>query len=146
MFCRYEAWENVDSARGDRKVVVTPTILLATIFEDAHATPFRSISRGQLLEPDGAVGDAVGCLVSRFRGQVIQQDHSGAITGEILLDRQEVAPISERALSHEANFRETVEHHATRLRALDSINNLLGRLAKLKVIRLEKALLLFLDQ
>src|ERR1700719_1716957 len=32
MFGCYEAWENVDTASGDRKVVVAPTILLATIF------------------------------------------------------------------------------------------------------------------
>jgi hypothetical protein len=80
------------------------------------------------------VGDAVGGLVPHFRGQVIQQDHGGAMTGEIVLDCEEVAPIPERTLSHKANFGETVEHQATGLRALDSINYLLGRLAKLKVV------------
>jgi hypothetical protein len=68
------------------------------------------------------------------------------MTGEIVLDCEEVAPIPERALSHKANFGKTIEHHATGLHALDSINNLLGRLAKLKVVRIEEALLLFLGQ
>jgi hypothetical protein len=45
------------------------------------------------------------------------------MTSEIVLDREEVATISERTLSHKAHFGETVEHHATGLHALNSINN-----------------------
>src|ERR1700730_13718726 len=127
MFGRYKAWTCLDPARLDREVVVTPAITLPAVFQDAHTASFRTVGGRQFFKPDDAMGDAVGRLVSRFGGKVVQQQHGGTVTSEIVLDREKLAPVSQRALGEKADLGEPVEHHPRGPHALNSIENLLCR-------------------
>ena len=61
-----------------------------------------------------------------------------------MLQREDLAPIAQRALREQADLREAVEHDALRLDPLDRLEDALGRLAELEVGRIEQALLLLL--
>ena len=60
-----------------------------------------------------------------------------------MLDGEDLAPITQRALGQKADFREAVEDHARGLDALDGVENLLRGFTKLQIGRVQQALLLF---
>ena len=86
--------------------------------------------------------DAVHGLVGGFGGQIVEQQNRGAVLREIMLDRQDLPPVAQRALRQQADFGQAVEHHPVRLDALDSLENLLGGFAEFEVGGIEQALLL----
>ena len=124
--------------------MVAPAIFLAAIFEDADAAALGSIGGGQLLEPDDAVRDAVDRLVGRLAGQIVEEQNGRAAADEEVLDREDLTPIAQRALSEQADLGEAVQHDAPGVHALDDVENLLGHLAELEIGGIKKALLLIL--
>ena len=87
-------------------------------------------------------GDAVHRLVERLGGQVVEQQHGRAVAREIVLQRQDLAAVAQRALRQQADLGQAVEHDARGLGALDRLEDQLGGLAELEVGRIEQALLL----
>ncbi len=88
--------------------------------------------------------DAVHGLVERIGGQVVEHQHGRVVAREVVLERQDLAAIPQRALREQTDFGQAVEHHARRLDRLERLEDALGRLAQLKVGRIEQALLLVL--
>ncbi len=66
----------------------------------------------------------------------------GAEICEIMLDRQDLAAIAQRALRQQPDFGKAVQHHPARLRAIDGREDLLGGLAQFEIGGIEQALLL----
>ncbi len=101
-----------------RKVVIALADGSSAIFGDPKPPTFGAVVGRQLLQLNDAVDDAVGGLVRRFGSQIVEQQHGRAPTGEIVLDRQKLPPISQRALREKADLGQTVEDYPDRLRAL----------------------------
>ena len=133
MLRRHQPREDVDAAGPDREIVKTAAIALPAILQHAQTPTLGAEGGRHFLEPDDPVGDAVNRLVRRFRGQIVQHDHRRAMTGEVMLDGEDLAPVAQRTLGQQANFREAVEHHARRLDALDSVEDLARGFAQLEV-------------
>ena len=138
-----QAGENIDPAPGDGEIVIAAAIFLTAIFQDADASSLGAEIGRQFLQMDHAMGDAVYGLVVRLGGQIIQQHHRGAETGEMMLDGQDLAAIAQRALRQKTDFRKTVQHDALGLDPLDLGKNLFGGLAQFQIGGIEQALLLF---
>ena len=92
------------------EVVIAAAEALAAIFDHPQPAPLGAIFGRQLLEPDHAVRDAVHGLVVRLAGQVVEHQHGRAAAREIMLQRQDLAPIAQRALRQQPDFRQAVEH------------------------------------
>ena len=114
----------------------------AAIFEHAHPPPLGAIVGRQLLEPDDAMRDAVDGLVVLLGGQIVEHQHGRILPREIMLQRQDLPPVAQRALREQANFRQAVEHHAVGLVPLERVEDAPRRLAEFEVGRIEQALLL----
>ena len=125
------------------EVVIAATKFHAAIFDDASPAPFRAIGRCQFFQTQHAMGDAVHRLVGDFGRQIVEQHHGGVALREVVLDRQNLPPVTQRALRQQADLGQAVEHHPVRLRALHHFEDLLGGFAELEIGRIEQALLLF---
>ena len=128
----------------DDEVVIAAAKALAAIFDHPQPPPLGAIIGRQLLEPDHAVRDAVHGLVVRVAGEVVEHQHGRAVAREIMLQRQHLAAIAQRALREQPDFRQAVDHDPPRLDLLDRLEDPLGRLAELEVGGIKQALLLLL--
>ena len=66
------------------------------------------------------MGDALELLIVAFAGAIVQQQHGTFASGKILLQAQNLAAITERVTSQQAQLGERIEHDAGRLEALHS--------------------------
>jgi hypothetical protein len=89
-----------------------------------------------------AVRDAMDRAVGGLGRQVVEQDDRGAVSREIMLEREDLTTIAQRALREQTNFREAVDHHPHGLEPLDGIENSLHGFAELEVRRIEQALVM----
>ena len=101
----------------------------AAILDNARTPPFRAVRRRQFLEPQHAVRHAVDGLVADVRRHVVEQQHRGAQICKIVLDRQNLPPIPQRALRQQPDLGEAVQHDPARLHAIDRCENLFRGLA-----------------
>ena len=87
-----------------------------------------------------AVGDAMDRPVGGLGGQVVEQQDGGLVPREIMLEREDLTTIAQRALREQANLRQAVDDHAHGLEPLDGLENSLNGFAELEVGRIEQAL------
>ena len=69
----YQSRVDLQAARLNAEIVVAAAEYMTAILHDAEAATFGPIVRGQLLEPDHAMSDAVRRLVIGFSGEVVQR-------------------------------------------------------------------------
>ena len=118
-----------------------PRYFCPPVLHHPYPAPFRAVVGRQFFQADHAVGDAVHGLVEGFGGQVVQQQHRGVIAHEVMLDRQDLPAIAQRALREQADLRQAVDDHAGRLDPFDHLEDLPGGLAQLQVGGVQQALL-----
>src|ERR1700733_10175997 len=82
-------------------------------------------------------------LLRRFSRSIVEQQDGSAMPREIMLEREDLPSIAQRTLGQQADFGQTVQHDAAGFDTLEYLEDCTGRLAKLKVGRIEQALLLF---
>jgi hypothetical protein len=99
----------------DGEVVIAAAEPPAAIFDDPHPAALGAVFGGQFLQLDHAVGDAVHGLVVDVGGQVVEHQDRGAVLGEIVLQRQDLAAVAQRALGQQPDLRQAVDHHPLRL-------------------------------
>src|SRR5262249_33146984 len=121
MLQRDEAGENVDAARANDHVVVAAAIGLAAIFDDTHAPPLGSVIGRTLFEAYHAVGDAVRGLVHRVGGEIVESEHGGTATCQMVLDGQHLTAVTQRALRQKSDLRQAVDDDAGGMHALDLV-------------------------
>ena len=109
--------KDLHAAGLDDEVVVAAAERLAAILDDPQPPPLGAVVGRQLLQPDHAVRDAVHGLVGRLGGQVVEHQHGRVVPGEIVLQRQDLAAVAQRALRQQADLRQAVEHDPVRLHA-----------------------------
>ena len=114
IFRRHQPRKHIEAAGGDGDIVIAAAEFHAAIFDDARAPPLRAVGRRQFLQPKHAMGDAVHGLVGDIGGEIVEQHHRGAEFREIMLDRQNLPPIAQRALRQQPDFGQAVEHHPAR--------------------------------
>ena len=90
-----------------------------------------------LLEHDHAVRDALDVRVVIMRGEIVEQHHRAAAAIEILLQRQDLPPIAERASGQQPELGQRVDHHARRAETLDVGEHLLRRGGELHLGQME---------
>ncbi len=83
-------------------------------------------------------------LVEAVGGQIVEQQDGGAVLGEVVLQRQNLPAIAQRALGQQADLRKAVDHHPPRLDGLHLIEDHPGGLTQLQIGGIEQALLLLL--
>src|SRR5690348_5533948 len=115
---------------------------LPTTFDNSQAATFASINGRKLIEVDDAVGDTMNRAVRYLAGKVVQHQYGGLVLGEIVLERKDLAAVAERALRKKTKFRETVDHDALGLNALDFVKDSFCCFAKFQVRGIQKALVL----
>jgi hypothetical protein len=87
-----------------------------------------------------AVRDAMDRAVGGLGRKVVEQDDGGLVPREIMLEREDLTTIAQRALREQTNFRKAVDHHPHGLEPLDGIENSLHGFAELEVRRIQQAL------
>ena len=95
--------------------------------------PFASINRSELVEMNDAVGDAVNGPIGGLGSKIVEHDHRGAVLREIVLERQDLAPVAQRALRQKTNLGQAVDHDALGLQPLNRLEYPLDRFAKLEI-------------
>src|SRR5947199_4041932 len=106
---------------------------LAPTLDDAQAAALAAVDRGQLIEMNDAVGDAVNGPIGGLCGEIVEHDHGRVVLGEVVLERQYLAAISQRALRQQADFRQAVDHHPLRLEPLYRLEYAVDGLAELEI-------------
>src|SRR6202012_4359680 len=101
----------------------------------AQPPPLTAVDRRKLVEMDHAVRDAVHCPIEALGREVVEHDDSRVVTGEIVLWREDLATIAQRALRQQANFGEAVDHYTLRLDPFDRVEDAPHGLAELEVGR-----------
>src|ERR1700749_26022 len=87
-----------DPTRLDREIVIAAAKILAAAFGDSKAPALTAIGRSELVEMDDAVRDAMDCAIDAFRGHVIEQYDGRLVQREIMLEREDLPAIAQRAL------------------------------------------------
>ena len=144
MLGRDQPREDPHAAGVDDEVVVAAAVALAAIFDDPQPAALGAIFGRQLLEPDHAMRDAVHGPVVRLARQIVEHQHGRPAAREIMLQREDLAPVAKRGLRQQPDLGQAVEHDPRRLHLLERLEDALGRLAKLEIGRIEQALLLIL--
>ena len=103
-----------DAAATDREVVVAAAEVAAAQLDDLQLPARLAVRRRLLLERDHAVGDALQLQVRALGGAVVEQEHRAVAADEELLEREDLAPVAQRALRQQAHLGERVEHHPLR--------------------------------
>ena len=79
-------------------------------------------------------------------GQIVEQQHRATAAGEVLLERQHLAAIAQRALGEQANLRQRIEHQPLRFDAGAEVDHRLGRLGQLHLRGMEQRVLVVAAQ
>ena len=114
-----------DAARADDEVMIAAAERLAAAFDDPQPPPLGAVNRRELIEMDHAVRDAVHGAVVGLGGQVVEHEHGGIVLREIMLQREDLPPIAQRALRQQPDLGQAVDDHALGLQALDRFEDAL---------------------
>lgn len=95
MFPRDEAWKHRYPAGLDCQIVIAAAEWPPAVFQNSQAPPFGTVHRGEFLELDNPVHNAVRRFVGDIRGAIVNQQNSGGMTGEVVFEGKKLPPISE---------------------------------------------------
>src|SRR5262249_4421167 len=126
-------WKHLDAALGDNKVVVAAAKRLRTAFDNPQSPALATIHWCELIKMDHAMRNAVHRLVRTFAGEIVKHENSRRVARKIVLQRQNLPPVSQRALRKQPYLRQAVDHHARRLDALDCLQNPRDCFAELEI-------------
>ncbi len=87
----------------------------AAVFDQPQAASLDAVFGAALLELHHPVRDAVHRLVFQVGRQVVEQQHGRAVPGEVMLQREDLAPVAQRTLRQQTDLRQAVEHDAFRV-------------------------------
>jgi hypothetical protein len=104
MLGRHQAREDYNATGTDGEVVVAATESLRAILDHAQAPALGAVVRGRLLQQDDAVRDTVHRLVERVGREVVEHEHGDAVAREIVLERQDLAPVAQRTLRQQPDL------------------------------------------
>src|SRR5690606_6411118 len=93
-----EARKHLQSSGGDDEIVIAATKALGSVLHDLEAPPVPSVLGSEFLETDHAVSDAMLRLVGRLGRKVVKQENGWPVTGEVVLQCQDLAAIPQGAL------------------------------------------------
>src|SRR5215207_2904281 len=87
------------------------------------------------------MSDAVKLEVTRFGGAVIEHQHGAVTRGKVVLEGEDLAPVTQRVLGQQANFREAIEYDSGWLEVVNPGDDLSDSLAELDLGRVQDGLL-----
>ena len=139
---RDQTREHTNAAALDAEVVVAAADIHAAHLDDPQPPPLGAVERRELLQRNDSMGQALELEIARLAGAIVGHQYGGPARGEMLLERQELAPVAQRALGQEPHLRQRVEHHPHRFDALDLGQQGAGHFRQLDLGRLEEGVLL----
>ena len=95
VFGGHQAWKHMHAVAHDGEVVKAATVFLAPVLHHPDTPPFGAVVGGQFLQADHAVGHAVHGFVEGLGGQVVEQQHGGVVTHEVMLDREDLPAVAQ---------------------------------------------------
>ena len=134
----HQPGKHLQAAAPDDEVVKAAAEVHPAQLDHPQAPALAAVQRGQLLQGDHAVGDALQVTVGGLAGAIVQQQHGAAPPGEVLLQRQHLAPVAQRALGQQADLRQRVEHHPLGLDPVAHVEHRLGGLGQLDLGRVKQ--------
>jgi hypothetical protein len=129
--------EYLNATRADREVVIAAAKRLPTALYHPQAPALTTISGCELVQMNDTMRDAVDRTISAFGREIIQHDHSRLMLCEIVLERENLTPITQGALRKQPNLGETVDHDPFGLDAFNGCKDTRDGLAKLEIGRIE---------
>jgi hypothetical protein len=114
----------------------------AAVFDHTQPAPLGAIGLVDQLQRQHRVRHAAHLQVGAERGAVVEQDGGAGTFGQILLERQHLAPVAQRALGQQLQLGQRIEHHAARLVFVDRRQDALGGVAQFDLGRVEDGVLL----
>lgn len=96
--------KNHDSAALDDEVVIATAKVDAAELRDPQSPPLRPVERSQLFHGHYAMSQALQMTVGVRSGEIIEQEHGTAPPRKVLLERQDLAAIAERALCEQSDL------------------------------------------
>src|SRR3954471_21026210 len=139
--CRHQPREDRQAAGGDPVVVVAVAEGDAAHLLHPQPPPLAAVPRGEILEGDHAVGEALELEVARGVARVIEQQHRAILAVEVVLQRQDLPPVAQRVAGQQPHLGERVEDDSPRLHPLDRVQHRLRGLRKLHLGRVEQGVL-----
>ncbi len=130
------------AAALDAEVVIAPREALSAVLDTQRrrrSAPYSGVRCSSWMTP---CTDAVHGLVEGVGGQVVEQQHGRVMAGEIVLEREDLPPVAQRALGEQADLRQAVEHHPLRPDGLEAGEDGGGRFAELQFRRVQEGLLM----
>src|SRR6266480_5622819 len=112
MACGHQARKHRDATLADVEVMIAAQKALPATLDDPQPSPLTSIDRGELIEVDYAMSDAVHGAIGALGGEIVEHDHSGIVLSKIVLQCEDLPAIAQRALRQKANLGQTVNHNA----------------------------------
>src|SRR3979490_3217377 len=106
MLRRDEARKHLDAALHDHEVVISAAEALSPTLDDPQPTALAAIDRSEMIEMNDAVRDAVDGAVGGLGGEIVEHDDSGIVLGEVVLERENLAAVAQRALRQQADLRQ----------------------------------------
>ncbi len=114
----HQAREDDQTARPHGEVVVGAPEVGSPKLGHPEAATVRAVRTRALLEDDDPMSDALHLGVRRSDHAIVEKQHRTVTTHEVLLQREDLPPETHRALCEQADLRQRVEHHASRLHPL----------------------------
>jgi hypothetical protein len=107
-----EARENVETTLLDREIMVAAAKLDAAHLDDPHAAALGAEVDRKLLQQHNPMGNRMELQVVLLRRQIVEKNDGTLPAGEEVLQRQDLAPVTQRAVREEAQFGKAVDDHA----------------------------------
>ena len=98
MFRRHEARKDLDAAGLNDEIMVAAAIRRAADFRHEKAASLCAVLRRKLLQGDDPVRQTRDVAVRAGSGSIIEQQRGAVPPGEILFERENLAPIAQRSL------------------------------------------------
>ena len=114
----------------NNEIMMTTAERLSAALDDAQTPPLSAVNWGQLIEVNNAMGNAVNRAVCRLAREIIQHHDRRLMLCEIVLQRQDLSSVAQRALGQETDLGEAVDHHPFWFDALNFLKNAFRGLAQ----------------
>ena len=141
VFAGHQPRKHLQPPAVEVEVVLAAAELHAAQLHHAQPPLVGAIVVGVLVQVQHAVRDAVQVLVAIAARAVVEHQHRAAALREEALEREDLAPVAQRALGQQPHLRQAVEDHALRLLLVDQAHHVARGLPELELRGMQHRLL-----
>ena len=138
---RDESRKEFDPAAIDHVVMIAFHERGAPQLRYAQIAPVDAELQWRDEQREHAVDDALHLHVGTDRAAVVEEQNGGAKLREALLEREDLAPVTQRVLREQPHFRKRIEHEPCGLELRDALEQKRAQRVQLDLRRLEQRVL-----